>query len=395
MSNFSQNKSHLLYLEGLRGAAALYVVMHHAMLRYDLKSTSLNQKLLVAAFNHGHYAVNLFIVISGFSLMLPSIRKEYQVDAIDFYKRRIRRILPPYYFALIFSALMIPFYLNTSLSWSEYVSIKSFVLHIFLVNDFFSSDVFTLNYSLWSIPVECRIYIFFPLLLLVWRKSGPWLAVSFAFVLSTLLGLALLLLSKQSSDINITTSGVNPYIILFAMGMLAADLSFRKSRSANKVEKIPWAIILLSSSVIFIAYKGSLQYKVDLTRHMHDVIEDVLFGVVCFGLLGICSNEKYKQTSFKYFQKAFSWRPLVFAGMFSYSIYLIHAPVLQIIFVRVMPLLKLSTFFATITLIIIGTLIIVVIGYVFFQAFEKPFLSKKRKESILKTELTATENPAI
>ncbi|RYE28610.1 MAG: acyltransferase, partial [Sphingobacteriales bacterium] len=157
MSNIPQNKSHLLYLEGLRGAAALYVVMHHAMLRYDLKSTSLSQKLLIVVFNHGHYAVNLFIVISGFSLMLPSIRKEYEVDTIDFYKRRLRRILPPYYFALIFSALMIPLYLTSGSSWSEYVSIKSFVLHVFLVNDFFSSDVFTLNYSLWSIPVECRI----------------------------------------------------------------------------------------------------------------------------------------------------------------------------------------------------------------------------------------------
>lgn len=395
MTKLLNNKSHLLYLEGLRGAAALYVVMHHAMLRYDLKPTSLDQKLLIAGFNHGHYAVNLFIVISGFSLMLPSIRKEYEVNTINFYKRRIKRILPPYYFALIFSALLIPLYLNTGSDWSEHVSVKSIVLHLLLVNDFFSSDVFTLNYSLWSIPVECRIYIFFPLLLLVWRKSGPWAAVILAFVLSVVFGLTLNLLNRNNQDINITTSGVNPYIILFAMGMLAADISFSKSKWADRMVNMPWGVLLLLSSVIFIGYKGSWQYKFDFSSHMHDIIADILFGIVCFGLLGVCSNEKYQQTRYRHFQQVFSWQPLVFLGMFSYSIYLVHAPILQIIYVRVMPLFKLTPVHATITLIIIGTSFIVAFAYLFFTAFEKPFLSKKRKENIAQTELIAIENPAI
>ena len=248
------HRSHLLYLEGLRGAAALYVVMHHAMLRYDIKPTSLAQKLLIACFNHGHFAVNLFIVISGFSLMLPAIRKEYEVDATDFYKRRLRRILPPYYFALIFSVLMIPLYSDTASIWNDYSSIKSFVLHVFLINDFFSSDVYTLNYSLWSIPVECRIYLFFPLLLLVWKKAGSGIAVTLALGLSVILGSVLIMLSRYNSDINITTSGVNPYIVLFAMGMLAADLSFSKSKSAVKALKIPWTLLLVVSSVMFIGF---------------------------------------------------------------------------------------------------------------------------------------------
>jgi peptidoglycan/LPS O-acetylase OafA/YrhL len=375
-------RTHLVFLEGLRGAAALYVVMHHAMLRYDLKPTSLAQKLLIAVFNHGHFAVNLFIVISGFSLMLPSIKKEYEVDTLNFYKRRIRRILPPYYFALVLSIFLIPMYLDAGSSWTESVSFKSIALHVLLVNDFFSSDVYTLNYSLWSIPVECRIYLFFPLLLLVWRKAGPWLALSLAVILSAILGITLVVLSNTNPDINITTSGVNPYIILFALGMLAADLSFSDLKRDHKMVRIPWIITLLVSFGVFIAYKGSLQYKLDVTSHMHDIIADVLFGIVCFALLGICSSENYKHNILKYFEKMFSWRPLVFMGMFSYSIYLIHAPVLEIIYVQVMPLFKLSPFYASMTLIIMGTIFIVALGYVFFLIFEKPYLSRKRKEVV-------------
>jgi peptidoglycan/LPS O-acetylase OafA/YrhL len=388
-------KSHLLYLEGLRGAAALYVVMHHAMLRYDIKPTSLPQKLLIACFNHGHFAVNLFIVISGFSLMLPAIRKEYEVDATDFYKRRLRRILPPYYFALVFSVLMIPLYSNTSSVWTDYDSIKSFVLHVFLINDFFSSDVYTLNYSLWSIPVECRIYLFFPLLLLVWKKAGSGIALTLAFGLSAILGSVLIVLSKYNSDINITTSGVNPYIVLFALGMLAADLSFSQSKSAVKAAKFPWTLLLVLSSLVFIAYKGKLQYNIDVSSHMHDIIADILFGIVCFALLGVCANEKNKYTKFQFFQTFFSWRPLVFMGIFSYSIYLVHAPILQVLYVHVMPVLKLTPIYATVVLIIIGTVTIVSFAYLFFLAFEKPFLSKKRKESITQTAVLAIENPAI
>jgi hypothetical protein len=61
----------------------------------------------------------------------------------------------------------------------------------------------------------------------------------------------------------------------------------------------------------------------------------------------------------------------------------------------VIPILKLSVFHSCMVLIVLGTLVIVAIGYIFFLAFEKPFLSKKRKENILKTELISIENPAI
>jgi peptidoglycan/LPS O-acetylase OafA/YrhL len=397
MTKNLRDNSHLLYLDGLRGATAIYVVMHHAMLRYDLQPTSFAQKLLIAFFNHGHYAVNLFIVISGFSLMLPAIRKDYEVNTIDFYKRRIRRILPPYYVALIFSAVMIPLYVGVGplSTWPDLITVKSFITHILLVNDFFASDVYKINYSLWSIPVECRIYIFFPILLLLWRRVSPWAAVGFSTLLSFVFYLIMINLAKVEPDIYLKSSGVSPYIMLFAMGMLAADVSFSKTKLAERLSRMPWGILLAISLVIFVIYKGKLDSHIGINEYAESIIEDILFGIVCLCLLVICSMEKYRQSGLKYFQKAFAWKPLVFAGTFSYSIYLIHAPILQALYAQVTPRLHLSPFNATIVLIIGGTSLVIFIAYFFFQVFEKPFLNKKRKETMIQTEINAVDNPAI
>ncbi|WP_410959855.1 acyltransferase family protein, partial [Salmonella sp. SAL4356] len=57
----------------------------------------------------GHLAVSIFIVISGFCLALPVVAAGDRMrdGSLNFFKRRARRILPPYYGALAFSLLLI------------------------------------------------------------------------------------------------------------------------------------------------------------------------------------------------------------------------------------------------------------------------------------------------
>ena len=68
-------QSHLDFLDGLRACAALYVVFHHAAL--NLPEGSIAGPLNVAlrkALGQGHYAVDVFIVLSGYCLMLPVLQ---------------------------------------------------------------------------------------------------------------------------------------------------------------------------------------------------------------------------------------------------------------------------------------------------------------------------------
>ena len=54
-------------LDGMRGLAALYVVLHHAY--FEVSETAPKEWLVgrFAWLAFGHYAVALFIVLSGFS----------------------------------------------------------------------------------------------------------------------------------------------------------------------------------------------------------------------------------------------------------------------------------------------------------------------------------------
>ena len=69
-------KSYYPYLDGLRAAAALYVVMCHMITEFkfnDLYNYPLLKKYSVLVFSNGVLAVDFFIVVSGFCLAIPMI----------------------------------------------------------------------------------------------------------------------------------------------------------------------------------------------------------------------------------------------------------------------------------------------------------------------------------
>ena len=93
----------LLFLDGMRGLTALYVLLFHLYIPAGL-SSAVQHGLSWLRF--GHYAVGVFIVLSGYSLMLPVARSQdgrIPGGVVDFFKRRARRILPPYYAAIVCS----------------------------------------------------------------------------------------------------------------------------------------------------------------------------------------------------------------------------------------------------------------------------------------------------
>jgi peptidoglycan/LPS O-acetylase OafA/YrhL len=108
---------HLEYLDSLRGLSALYVAACHAYLMYaadfvteGLRSASGALLIGTSWVMFGRAAVAVFIVLSGYCLMLPIVqspRQEWRASFWPFMRRRAWRILPPYYGALACSAALI------------------------------------------------------------------------------------------------------------------------------------------------------------------------------------------------------------------------------------------------------------------------------------------------
>ena len=91
------SRGRVVGLDGVRGLAALFVVMNHIFLRAWPGYPVDHAPLWAAWFIYGRFAVVVFIVLSGFSLGLAPARSGWRLDSVaKFAHRRAWRILPPY-----------------------------------------------------------------------------------------------------------------------------------------------------------------------------------------------------------------------------------------------------------------------------------------------------------
>jgi len=84
-------------LDGIRGLAALFVVLNHIFERAWPGYPANPAPFWAAWMTYGRFAVVMFIALSGFSLGLGPARSGWRFNSIATYAhRRAWRILPPY-----------------------------------------------------------------------------------------------------------------------------------------------------------------------------------------------------------------------------------------------------------------------------------------------------------
>ena len=227
------------FLDGLRALAALAVLLHRARLQVWPKAHGFD----------GRLAVDLFIVLSGFCLTLPLLKTTtLQGGALRFLGRRVRRILPAYYGALALSLALIWALIDaqTGSHWdvSLPVTRNGIIAHLVLLQDVFHPH--EINHALWSIAVEWHIYFLFPLLVLAWRRLGPWANAGLAIALS---------LTGFHCLHNTVLTGVTVHFVgLFALGMLGASLAFGR---APRLECVwPTLTAALTAAVAILLARG-------------------------------------------------------------------------------------------------------------------------------------------
>ena len=102
-STFKDTKNHYQILDGLRGIAAVMVVMFHIL---ETFSGGDHAKQLI---NHGYLAVDFFFVLSGFVIGYAYDDRWGKMTLVDFFKRRLIRLHPMIIVGMIIGAIMFYF----------------------------------------------------------------------------------------------------------------------------------------------------------------------------------------------------------------------------------------------------------------------------------------------
>ncbi|MEA5602808.1 acyltransferase [Nostoc sp. UHCC 0252] len=378
----TENRLHLPYLDGLRGLASLYVVLVHVEPAIG-EQLPIHWSIFVRAMKYGAFSVISFIVLSGYVLMLPVARSEnghLPGHFSNYIKRRSRRILPPYYVNLLICLLLaaIVFILEkfTSFQWNESAGIGSFspnfslidvLSHLLLVHNLSDKTYLTINSPMWTIATEWQMYFLFPLLLLpIWRRFGLLVLVIIAFVI----GLTPIYL------LNGFLQQANPWLLgIFCLGMAAADIGFsQKPRLVAFRNSLPWGrLAIVFTCVAFITEWRQLGLHIWINQSFAGLAFACLFVSLTKSII------EGKQPSLILQILQHPWA--IALGTFSYSLYLMHGPVL--VFVRYFLFyLPISPDMFAAASYLVGTIMSLIISYWFYLFFERPFMSsflKKRK----------------
>lgn len=378
----------LKYVDGLRALAALAIVILHTFQIYGIGMSedvrargdllaSYGGKLILDLyeylFQYGHYAVQIFIVLSGFSLMLPvarSLEGRLRRGAFGFWMQRARRILPPYYMSLCLAALLavlIPAMNRPQhLYWDGALPIfeRGVVLsHLFLVHNSGGSWYFKINPPLWTIAVEWQIYFLFPILVFLWRKLGS--AVTLA--LGLIFGIVQVFLRTWHYPLS------DFWLVgLFTMGMIAAAIGFSRHPAERRwLARMPWKGLALLFFVSFVVLNMLAAWGVPL-GDLRWLIESLCGAVVaCLLVVGI---ELESSSPSSWLLRILEAPALVNMGHFSYSLYLIHVPILAVV-ALICHWLYLPILVDYGIEFLVGVPLAILSAYGFHLLFERPFMS--------------------
>src|SRR5438477_5975979 len=202
-------------VDGIRGLAALYVLVHHCWLLTFHGYPANSGPAWLGWLLYGRLGVVLFLTLSGFSLALSPARHGWELGGVArFARRRAWRILPPYWAALVLSLVIA--WLVTPQPHSAPPTLRSVAVYGLLLQDVTTAPV--PNGAFWSIAVEAELYLAFPLLLLLRRRFGAMAMLAAVAVPVVALGL----LRPGLSTVDRAT-GLTPQLApLFAVGVLAA-----------------------------------------------------------------------------------------------------------------------------------------------------------------------------
>jgi peptidoglycan/LPS O-acetylase OafA/YrhL len=298
-------------LDSLRGLAAMVVVLYHFSLVVPGIYLPLQAIWPFRIILAGPSAVFVFFVLSGFVLYL-SLQRHDRDDWLTFAARRMARLYPPVAVAVLLSAALyllvdparIPALQGGWLavfSWTEPPSLELVGGHLLLLD----TDRFhTLDNPMWSLVVEVRLSLLFPLVAAGVRRRPA----------ATLIGcLILSAVARYMLRGGHQVGVVDPFFTLRFLDMFAigAVLARYQETVARHLRRLPGALVV-AVALFALCWQGKLGG----------------FGIYICAVLLVAASFTYPGLA-----RFYAFKPFVWLGERSFSLYLVHLPlVLAIVY---------------------------------------------------------------
>jgi peptidoglycan/LPS O-acetylase OafA/YrhL len=335
-----KNAERLGYLDSVRGIAALVVVLCHCWLLNSnafmdahvglVNGLSSISNLFFYCLSRlkeaGHSAVIVFFVLSGFVLAY-SLQKNPTPYSRYLIKRTFR-LYPAFLFAIFISYVLHSIIGAQHESASEWfraevlnpdMTLETLLKHFAAWGTVESHG---LNIAIWSLVHEMRISLIFPIILFSvvrhgWRSILIWWLVSVFFTLLTFFQTGIVIEGTDVHTFGRTFFDSAYFVVFFAVG---AFLAIERERVASRMGALPiWMRVFL---FVIVAY---LLLKTDYSDHtLAGGANDYMRGLGAVGLIALALG-------ITTFRAVLYRRSLLWLGRVSYSLYLVHIPILYVI----------------------------------------------------------------
>jgi peptidoglycan/LPS O-acetylase OafA/YrhL len=361
-------------IDALRGVAALGVVLYHAVLQTQngVPQNLFEWPVKVGVFlsSLGYIGVFLFFVISGFCIHLQwaKTRAAGETPTIQFgsfWRRRFRRLYPPYLLALALFLLLAA--LSSGIDVTHFF-VYDLVMHLLMLHNLDPHTCYSINGVFWTLAVEEQLYLAYFLLLFLRTRWGwgptliicglarvGWFFFGHAFWLTTGVGIPV-------------PEAAASHWFTWALGALAVEATFGLVQLPKWCRSL-WlgglAIVVASAVSVLLPFTP----KDTLLHGLSWMLMHPMWG---FGFFVMVNRAVTAERS--WVPKLYQPRLVTIAatlGVFSYSLYLTHE--LVIIQSWRFTIQWLPPMLNTLLITVPAT---VAFAWLFYRFCEKPYMRK-------------------
>ena len=264
-------KRRLDQLDGLRGACAMVVLVHHMIQtsQVGVLESFIPLTLLKLTTDFGRLAVYIFFVLSGFVIGYTTPEKYTVSEAKKYILRRLIRLYPIYLFAIFFSCLLS----------TQPVNIKEVLCNVFFLQEWLVHTIPN-NGPLWSLHYEFFFYLIF---LLVWRfKLNIKYLIIFCFICAILSNVFSFHILEILGDFTLWLGGF----------WLSKNINNNNLLNDNYKSNRFWTPLLLSCAFIAHNILAMLIYKNGITNHPIPILCSALLTVPLSALVASLITKK-------------------------------------------------------------------------------------------------------